>query len=123
MRIIGIRVGCLFNTGNYENQRFELEAALEDGDEVKDVADQLMERIHSLADRDDIYQDRRNAERELHALEKQVVEMREKWEAMADFMRAQGLKADIPEAPSVTVTKAIAAISETTQLVPDAVEN
>jgi len=99
MLIKVVRVGCLFNKGNYENEKIELEAELQDGESVDDAVEELKGRIYLLADREEHLENWRRRKRELREMEAQVREARETWNKTRTFLVAQGLRPDAPEFP------------------------
>ena len=47
MKIIRIKYSALANTGNYENEKIELEAELNENDDLDHCLEELRTRVHS----------------------------------------------------------------------------
>lgn len=113
MKITMVAVECCFNLGNYENQRFRLEAKLEDGDTAAAVADALKHQIHLMADKEDAYYERNKLAAEVKQLEANVEAARAEWEQTRAFLVAQGLRRDAPEFP-IPVLRSLPSPNSTT---------
>jgi hypothetical protein len=100
MKIISIHYSALVNTGNYENEKIGLDAALEDGDTVESVIEALKDRAFASLHRSDLLQERRDLRYEVQELNEKVNEAREQWEQTRAFLKAQGLRADPPSFPT-----------------------
>lgn len=46
MKLKNVKYASLANLGNYQNERIELEAHLEDGDDYKEVLAKLTQMVH-----------------------------------------------------------------------------
>lgn len=98
MQIVGVKYEALVNLGDYENEKIGLEARLE-GEDLAEAIYNLKTRVFDLLDRRDKLERRREIKREIAQLEDQLRDAREAWEQTADFLRAQGLRADAPSFP------------------------
>ena len=108
MRIETVKYGITVNLGNYENQRIELEACVEDGESWEKVMAQVRTKVHSLSESKQKLDER---EKHLEQLKqcyfktKRIVkEMQMKWEIAKSVCGAHGIKLadeDLPEIPSV----------------------
>ena len=102
MKITAVHYSALANTGNYENEKVGLDAQVEPGETVEQVVEVLKDRVFAMLDRSDLLQQRRELQYEVEDLENQVKDARDRWEQTATFLKAQGLRPDAPDFPSLT---------------------
>lgn len=103
MKITRLTYSALFNLGDYENERIGLSVQLEDEETPESVVPQLREKALQLAGPklSKLYHQRDKLARENRQLEEKLHKARENWNATAEFLRAQGIKADAPNFPEL----------------------
>ena len=103
MKIKTVKYAALANLGNYENERIELEAELEKGDDYQKVLADLTDKVHSLLNNKDKYYEYVNEYQRMKRKCKETYEELEKmkslYEKASAFLAAQGLKRDMPLFP------------------------
>lgn len=112
MKVISVRFGALKSTGNYENERLDAEAVLEDGDTVASVTDALRLLVLTELGYQDKIDRRRNLICEIADLQRKAEKARSDWELLANFLRAQGLRPDAPNAPLLNLLTAGATLEK-----------
>lgn len=101
MKITRVGYSALFNLGNYNNERIELTAQLDENDDISSVVQDLRTRANSLAlPNEQILMEQIQKRRHLlEELEKRIASRTEEWNAIADFLKAQGIKPDALNMP------------------------
>lgn len=101
MKIERVSYSYLSNLGDYSNERIEMEARLEEGEIPEDAIAALKDRVHALAGEhiQRLEQRRYQIRQEIEQLHKRLEQARVDWEAVAEFLRAQGIKPNAPAAP------------------------
>lgn len=101
MKITRVGYSALFNLGNYNNERIELTAQLDENDDISSVVQDLRTRANSLAlpNEQILVEQIQKRRRLLEELEKRIASRTEEWNAIADFLKAQGIKPDAPNMP------------------------
>lgn len=101
MKITKVVYHALFNLGDYENEKIELSAQLEEGETPEEVVPKLRERVTALAQpkQGEMWNQRYELEQEIKQLEKRLAESRTSWNATAEFLRTQGIKSEMPDMP------------------------
>lgn len=101
MQIDRVSYSYLSNLGDYRNERISMEAKLDDGESPESAIAILKQRILEIAGEDSQKAEayRYQLTRECRDLEKKLAQAREAWEATAEFLKAQGLRADPPAFP------------------------
>lgn len=96
MKITTVKYAALANLGNYENERIELEATLDEGDKYDECLEILKQKVHEqLKNEKDYfaYCDRYNdAQRRLGEISEKLQKAYGQWEETSNFLVAQGLK-------------------------------
>lgn len=105
MKIRQVSYAALASLGNYENQRVELVAEIEEGDEWQDVLKDLETKVHSHLNNYEKYdkyrQCFRQSKRDLEDILRELDKARQNWETVTNFMKAQGLKDNAEEFPAL----------------------
>lgn len=107
-KITKVSYSQLANLGNYENEKVELEATLEEGDNWQDVLEDLRQKVLEVTKGINDYMKTKNEiydrERELRDLLVKVDKAKATWETVSTFLKAQGLNNDpakFPELPQL----------------------
>lgn len=103
MKITTVGYARLNNLGDYQNERIEMQAQLEEGETPEQVLQDLKERVlaeckPSARQLDDRRWDLIN---EIDKLERKLADYQRKWNAAAQFLIAQGIKPDAPMFPDL----------------------
>ncbi|MBL1177838.1 hypothetical protein [Pantanalinema sp. GBBB05] len=101
MKITRVTYHALFNLGDYSNEKIELSAQLEEGETPEDIVPKLRERVAAMAlpKQGELWNQRYELEGTIRELEKKLAKSRESWNATAEFLRAQGIKPEMPDMP------------------------
>lgn len=101
MRIRSVSYHALFNLGDYENEKIELIAQLEEDETPEEVIPQLREKVQALAQPSaaKAWNERTKLQGELHSIQVKLTKARQEWEATAEFLRSQGIKTDVAPMP------------------------
>lgn len=93
-----------FNLGNYENEKIRLEVTYSADEDLDQVIAGLRQKCVSLAqpDANKSWQERDRLAREIRQLEQRIQELKDNWETVSSFLKAQGIKPDVAEFPQLT---------------------
>lgn len=102
MKIIRVAYSALFSLSNYNNERINLVANLQDGESPEEVIEKLKEKVWQAGGENakEIYEAIRERQYALREIEEKLSKATERWNATADFLRKQGIKPDAPHLPS-----------------------
>lgn len=100
MEITTVRYGRLYNLGNYENERIEVEAAISPSEDWEEVYEQLKGRVTMVHDAkedmerqvDELQQSVYRLEQRKNDLDAQVKAVEKRWEHIKRFMDKVGLE-------------------------------
>ncbi len=124
MKFKTVAYHALFNLGDYENEKIELVAILEEGDTVESLVPMLRNKAISLAlpNNEKSWRAREKLVQQIKELEQRLAKRQREWEEAAEFLRCQGIKTDmasfskfsnlLPSAASETVEMVDAEIDE-----------
>lgn len=105
MRIDRIRYGITVDSYQYEDQRLEIEACVEDGESWEDVLSQLQIKVHSfsqvqerLKEQEEIIQENKSTYFRIRGT---LWEMRRQWEAAKSICDAHGIKLPKDHLPAI----------------------
>jgi len=105
VKVTHIEFSALFNLGDYNNERLGVRVQLEDSETVEEVMpklrDQMVELSAGQGRAEQMYSDIYRQQRELRELDKKLQEATEQWNQVAEFLRAQGIKPDAPNLPTL----------------------
>lgn len=105
MKTTHVEFSALFNLGDYSNEKIGFRVELEEGDDVDQVVEHLRNKAISLSagegDAQNLYNRIYTSHSELRKLNDKVKAATEQWNQVADFLRAQDLKPDAPNLPSL----------------------
>ena len=98
--IEAIQYEACFNLGSYENEKIRLSARFTPGQDLGEAIEQLRQLAiqNAKADSDRLWRQREELEIEIERLTQKAQEARQKWEATATFLKAQGI-ADLQNFP------------------------
>lgn len=103
MKLSKVTYSALANLGNYENQRIELEADIENESDYEPTLNKLKELVHKELNNLDSYYRRvdelSNLELQIKKAERKLAEVNKEWEGVRSFLIAQGIKEDVPSIP------------------------
>lgn len=101
MRIDRVTYHYLNNLGDYRNERIEMSAQLDEGEQPEEAIAKLKDRVLALAGENATELEHRRWKLidQVRELEKRCAQARENWEATAEFLKAQGLRSDAPAFP------------------------
>ena len=103
MKIKQIEYSALVNLGNYENEKVQLTAEVEDGENWEEALEELKRQAHSKVNNaDDYYKmcDRyRDQKRKLEDITEKLHKAYDQWEEASNFIIAQGIKPSVPSFP------------------------
>ena len=104
MKIKTVHYLATINLGNYSNEKIGFVADIEDGETPEQVLEALRQKARecSLPNSEETYRIIYKAQSELRDLERKLNKARTEWNATAEFLRTQGIKADAPSMPSFT---------------------
>jgi len=101
MHIKELHAHFLISIGDYSNERIGFTVKLEENETPEEIIPTLRDiAIKAVGPtNNDLYDKRRTMASECRVLELKLRELTEQWNATAEFLRAQGLKADAPTMP------------------------
>lgn len=105
MQIKTISYSALINLGNYSNERIGFTAQLAEGESIPDAVAALRQQVVSNASLNSekaqsmLYRSRD----ELAELERKIQKATNEWNAIAEFLRAQGIKPDAVDMPKLSL--------------------
>lgn len=104
MKIKTIHYLATINLGNYSNEKIGFVADIDDGETPEQVIEALRQKARecSLPKVEDVFESIYKAQSELRDLNVKLNKARTEWNATAEFLRTQGIKADAPSMPSFT---------------------
>lgn len=104
MIIKTVHYSALLNLGNYNNERIGFTAELEDGENPEAAIDKLRSKVKEVGgvNAEELYQNIYQKQQELRNLERKARKATEEWNALAEFLRPQGIKKDVVDMPMLT---------------------
>lgn len=104
MKIKTVHYLATINLGNYSNEKIGFAADVEDGETPEEAVEALRKKAQecALPNCENTYEAIYKAQSELRDLERKLNKSRSEWNATAEFLRAQGIKADAANMPSFT---------------------
>jgi hypothetical protein len=108
MNIKQVSFGAVFATRQYENKRFGLVADLEPDESPEEAIAELERRVVALAgpNAQEQYDRLHELSVRMHTLDIKLKEKQQQYEAVKEFLLAQGLKDDMPDFPIIAALKA-----------------
>lgn len=104
MKIKTVHYSALINLGNYNNEKIGFTADIEENETVESAIEALRLKVKEMGgvDADKMYSEIRDKRQELRELERKVRKATEEWNALAEFLRSQGIKKDAVDMPMFT---------------------
>jgi len=100
-----VKYGALANLGNYENEKIEIEATCQEGDNWEQVLEDLKLKVHSQLHKESDYRQYVHeyyvAKRKLEDIQEKIEKAQQTWDTVSTFMVAQGLKTDTAKFPDI----------------------
>lgn len=105
MKLKTVTYSALGNMGNYQNERIELSAELEEGETYTEVLEKLKKGVHAkLKSQDEYWETCKKfdqANKDLKAILAKLEAAKKNWELVSEFLKAQGIKTDSAEFPTL----------------------
>lgn len=103
MKITTVGYSFLPNLGDYQNERFEMTAEVQEGETPEEVVKELKQQVLALCGERAVALEQRRWKLQEHCdrLEQKIKDYQAKWNAAAEFLRAQGIKPDAPNFPDI----------------------
>lgn len=104
MKIKTVHYSALLNLGNYSNEKIGFTAEKQEDETVDDIIESLREKVKQVGGKnaDQFYRKQIEAREQLADLEDKINKATEKWNATAEFLRAQGIKPEAVNMPQFT---------------------
>lgn len=104
MKIKTVHYLATINLGNYSNEKIGFAADVDDSETPEQVVEALRNKAQecALPNSENTYETIHKAQSELRDLERKLNKARSEWNATAEFLKAQGIKADAVNMPSFT---------------------
>ncbi len=104
MKIKTVHYSALINLGNYNNEKIGFTADIEENETVESTIEALRLKVKEMGgvDADKMYNEIRDKRYQLGELERKVKKATEEWNALAEFLRSQGIKKDVVDMPMFT---------------------
>lgn len=114
MQIKIVHAHFLISIGNYSNERIGFSVELEEGETPESVIPQLREKAITIVGRpaQELYDEKYRAEQAIRPLEARLKQLRDEWEATAEFLRTQGVNVNAPKMPVFSNLLAAARVEE-----------
>lgn len=100
-RIKTISYSALFNLGDYSNERVGFSAVLEDGESIEDAINYLRQKAKdcALPNRNNVINQITDKLSDLREIEFKIQKKTREWNAIAEFLRKQGINTDAINMP------------------------
>lgn len=104
MKLKSIHYSALINLGNYSNERIGFTAEVGEDEDIPDVIAVLRQNVRNNAslNADKVQRMLYEGRDELENLKRKIEKARSEWDAIAEFLRAQGIKPDAVDMPKFT---------------------
>lgn len=104
MKVKSVHYSALINLGNYSNERIGFTADIEESETIESVIDALRLKVKEVGgvSAEELYKEIRDKRHELRELERKAKKATEEWNALAEFLRTQGIKKDAVDMPMFT---------------------
>jgi dephospho-CoA kinase len=104
MQIKTIHYSALLNLGDYSNEKIGFTAQIDDGETVEQVIETLRQKVkeNGGVNADKLYSTMAKGRHELAKLEDRINKATAEWNALAEFLRTQGIKPDAIDMPKFT---------------------
>ena len=104
MQIKTIHYSALINLGNYSNEKIGFTAEIGEDESIVDAIAELRQKVATNAslDAEKVHRQLYDGKDQLAELDKKIRKATEEWNAIAEFLRRQGIKPDSPDMPKFT---------------------
>ena len=104
MKIKTVQYLATINLGNYSNEKIGFTADINEDDELKQAVEVLRQKVRdcALPNIEDVQSEIYKHQNELRRLKDKLEKARSEWDATAEFLRTQGIKADAANMPQFT---------------------
>ena len=104
MKIKTVQYLATINLGNYSNEKIGFTADLKEDDDVKQVVEALRQKVKdcALPNIEEVQSELYKHQTALRRLKDKLEKARSECDAMAEFLRTQGIKADAANMPQFT---------------------
>jgi hypothetical protein len=101
MEINQVHAHFLISIRHDSNERIGFSVTLDEGESVEEAVAELRTKAAEIVGRPakELYEQKYAAERQCREIEIRLAKLRKKWDAMREFLKAQGIKADAPPMP------------------------
>jgi|SRR5919202_3538102 hypothetical protein len=101
MQIKQVHAHFLISIGNYSNERIGFTVELDEGESLEQAVAKLREKAKAIVGQpaDELYSEKHRMESAIRELERRLASLRKEWDATAEFLKAQGVRADAPSMP------------------------
>ncbi len=104
MKIKTVQYLATINLGNYSNEKIRFTADINEDDDEKQVVEVLRQKVRdcALPNIEDVQRDIYKYQGDLRSLKKKLELATNQWNATAEFLITQGIKADAADMPQFT---------------------
>lgn len=104
MKIKTVQYLATINLGNYSNEKIGFTADINEDDDEKQVVEALRQKVKdcALPNIEDVQSSIYKYQAELRRIVNKLEKARSEWNATAEFLRTQGIKADAVDMPQFT---------------------
>ena len=104
MKIRTVQYLATMNLGNYSNEKIGFTADINEDDDVEQVVEALRQKVKdcALPNIEEVQSEIYKQRNELRRLKEKLEKARSEWDATAEFLRTQGIKADAANMPQFT---------------------
>lgn len=104
MEIKTVHYSALINLGDYNNEKVGFTAEIGEDETPEQAVEALREKVKSIAgeNAEKLYRVLSEGKRQLKDLETKIAKATADWEAVSEFLKAQGIKQDVAIMPKFT---------------------
>mgnify|MGYP000486387203 CR=1 FL=1 len=104
MQIKTVHYSALINLGDYSNEKIGFTADIAEGETVEQVIEALRQKVKENGgeNAEKLYRNLYDGKRELREIESKINKARAEWDAVAEFLKTQGIKPDAAVMPKFT---------------------
>lgn len=104
MLIKTVHYSVLINLGNYNNEKIGFSAEVGEDETAEQVIEALRQKVKENGgeNAEELYNNLYQGKNELKEIEKKINKARAEWNAVAEFLKTQGIKPDADAMPSFT---------------------
>lgn len=104
MLIKTVHYSALLNLGNYTNEKIGFTAEIKEDESVEQVIEALRQKVRENGgeNAEELYNNLYRGKQELREIENKINKARAEWDAVAEFLKTQGIKPDAAAMPKFT---------------------